>query len=179
MLNISAKLSFSITYIDVCDSICGGVYMFGIGKAAVNYEIPKVKNSNTNDAPKTQTKAKVDDYVVVNGHPKRVYKLDPKTGLATHITDIYDGSWGREMTRDEIIASVERMQNLDKKPRPEGCGVFIDSDGNTTFYKQNTKDVPNNNGYYTTINNAPYSPEYYTKPVKIPLDSLYTPTLKQ
>ena len=44
-----------------------------------------------------------EEYVVENGHPKTIYKKNPQTGKLEYVTQVYDGSWGRESSDEDLI----------------------------------------------------------------------------
>ncbi len=55
-----------------------------------------------------------EEYVIQDGHPKVVYKKDNKTGKLTYQSSVYDGSWGKEMSDEDLIASMKEVEKLVK-----------------------------------------------------------------
>lgn len=51
------------------------------------------------------------EYVIEDGHPKTVYKKNPKTGELTQLGQVYDGSWGKEIDDDVLVDNVIKMRN--------------------------------------------------------------------
>lgn len=52
------------------------------------------------------------DFIVVNGHPKKVYKKNQETGKLDFQYSVYDGSWGNEMSNKDIIALGQQFNQL-------------------------------------------------------------------
>ena len=46
------------------------------------------------------------EYVVMGGHPKTVYRKNPETGKLELITQVYDGSWGKELSDKDLIKTI-------------------------------------------------------------------------
>ena len=53
-----------------------------------------------------------EEYVIFDGHPKKVFKKNPETGELEFKIEVYDGSWGKEAS-DEAI--VELIKTFDKE----------------------------------------------------------------
>ncbi len=76
-----------------------------------------------------------EEYVIQDGHPKVIYKKDNKTGKLTYQSAVYDGSWGKEMSDDDLIASMKETEKL-AKMKKEGHTTFVNSDGKVSYVKQ-------------------------------------------
>ena len=73
--------------------------MLGINKASFTFKQTTQPPANNN-------------YVIMNGHPKKVYKKNSETGKLEFQYSVYDGSWGIEMSNEDIIALGQQFNQL-------------------------------------------------------------------
>jgi len=73
-----------------------------VGKGAQKlseYIKSKKKENKHNNIVKTDN----GEFKVKNGHPKSIYKKNPKTGKWEQICQVYDGSWGKEVPNEDLV----------------------------------------------------------------------------
>ncbi len=61
---------------------------------------------------RTVTTKDNEEYVIINGHPKKVYKKNPETGELEFKSAVYDGSWGPEMPDDELVETLKEQEKI-------------------------------------------------------------------
>ena len=73
-----------------------------------------------------------EEYVIHDGHPKTVYKKDKETGELILQSSVYDGSWGKEMSDEDLIVTIKQNQELEKLKK-EGQTTYVGSDGKESY----------------------------------------------
>lgn len=63
---------------------------------------------------RTVTTKDKEEYVIINGHPKKIYKKNPETGELEYKNSVYDGSWGPELSDEDLIESVKNVEKIRK-----------------------------------------------------------------
>jgi len=70
----------------------------------------KINFSSDNSIQKSK---QYSDIVIISGHPKKVYKRNRDTGKLEFQYSVYDGSWGREMSNEEIIGFGQKLNKIE------------------------------------------------------------------
>ena len=63
---------------------------------------------------RTVTTKDKEEYVIVDGHPKEVYRKNPETGELEFKTSVCDGSWGPELSDEALIKSIKDTEKAIK-----------------------------------------------------------------
>lgn len=71
-------------------------------KGGTGYSQPNAQPRAVNQLEEVRTENN-EIYVIEQGHPKTVYKKNPQTGDFNYVTQVYDGSWGKEMSNADLI----------------------------------------------------------------------------
>ena len=74
-----------------------------IEKAVNHFKKSKSEQPKDPFAPRTVMTKDKEEYVINPGHPKTIYKKNPKTGELEYVTQVYDGSWGKEASDEDLI----------------------------------------------------------------------------
>lgn len=75
----------------------------GVQKLVEHFKKDEAKTPTDPLAPRTVKTKKDGEFVIQPGHPKTVYKKNPQTGELEFVTQVYDGSWGKEMSDKDLI----------------------------------------------------------------------------
>ncbi|MBO6272417.1 hypothetical protein J6O48_06525 [bacterium] len=81
----------------------GALIGAGVQKLINHYKKDKTEQPENPLEPKTIKTKKDGEFLVVKGHPKTVYKKNPETGEFEMVTQVYDGSWGKEISDKDLI----------------------------------------------------------------------------